>query len=75
LNYDWWYEHSKADEMIELNVQPLTLSPEGLIYYIRFQKAVDNQYTSWIDTLEHQELKDAAKPAEAKVVSGILCQD
>ena len=71
LQYDWWYSLAEADSQLEEGEMPLSLGPDGCLYYVRFQKALDPSEPTWVDSRGEIELSGAMQSAEAKVVGGI----
>jgi hypothetical protein len=71
LDYDWWFSLAKDDDQLEQDEVPLPLGSDGCLYYVRFQRALERSETTWVDSYGNQELSDAVKSAEAKVVGGI----
>ena len=74
LNYDWWYELSKADNLLGKDDAPLCLGKEGYLYYARFRHAGEHIEPTWVDTDGYQTLLDAMQAAEKKVEGGIKWQ-
>lgn len=71
LEYDWWHSLAAADGQLEEGEKPLPLGQEGYLYYARFQRALTTSESTWVDTHGHQQLADAMKAAEEKVVGNI----
>jgi len=71
LEYDWWYSLAEGDGQLEEGEMPLPLGPDGCLYYVRSQKALEPSEPTWVDSYGDVELANAMKTAEAKVVGGI----
>ena len=71
LQYDWWHSLAEADGQLEEGEMPLPLGPDGCLYYVRFQRALDRSQPTWVDSRGDRELSGAMASAEAKVVGGI----
>jgi len=71
LDFDWWYELSKADDMLESGEEPLPLGPEGVLYYVRFQRAGQPVLPTTVDTPGFASVNCALEAAEGKVRGGI----
>lgn len=67
LDYDWWYSLAEADGRLENGETPMPLGPDGRLYYVRFQRALEASAPTWVDSYGHQELAGAVSAAEAKI--------
>jgi hypothetical protein len=74
LEYDWYYEIDKVDDLLEEDDQPIPLGEEGLLYHVRFQRAGDTE-SLWIDGGCYQRLEDAMKAAQERTPSPIKWKD
>jgi len=71
LEYDWWHSLAEADGQLEEGETPLPLGPDGCLYYVRFQRALNPAESTWVDSYGHQTLSGAMAAAEDKVVGKI----
>jgi len=67
LDYDFWYELGKADEQLETGEEPEPLSPEGFLYYARFQRAGETSEPTWVDSPGRRTIDAAMNDAQEKV--------
>ena len=74
LNYDWWYELAKADDMLEPDEIPKPLNKNGVLYYVRFKNAEEATEPTWVDSKGFQEINEAIAEAESKVNGAIKWQ-
>ena len=72
LDYDFWYELGKADELLEPGEEPEGLSPEGLLYYVRFRCAGDTTEPTSVDSPGRVTIEAAMRDAQDKVPKPIL---
>lgn len=71
FEYDWWYSLAAKDGLLDDNEQPTPLGPDGCLYYVRFQLALDPSEPTWVDSAGYQQLSDAMAAAQEKVVGKI----
>lgn len=71
LDFDWWHELWKADDMLEDGEEPVPLGPDGVLYYARFQRAGQLTAPTSVDTPGFSSLEGAIAAAENKVVGGV----
>ena len=71
INYDFWYQLDKADGQLELNDQPEPLNAEGVLYYVRFRKALEPLEPTWPDSSGYTDINEAMAYAQSKVPGSI----
>jgi hypothetical protein len=71
LDYDWWFELSKADDTLVANEKPEPLNSQGVLYYVRFIHATKNEEPTWPDSAGYQHIAEAKKEAESKLPSKV----
>lgn len=67
LDYDYWHEIGKADDMLEPGEEPMKFVEEGFLYYAKFQGAGCRKEPTSVATYGHQNLVDAMRAAEEMV--------
>lgn len=72
LDYDFWYEITKADGMLESGEKPV-LNSEGVQYYVCFWE-VPAEPPIWVDSIGHHSIELASERAQSKVPSQISWQ-
>jgi len=71
LDYDWGFEVDRADGRLEDGQVPDQLGPDGVLYYARFQHALDPSEPTWPDTTGCKTIGEAKLLAERKAAGGI----
>ena len=71
LEYDFWYEIAKADGMLEPDEQPGPFGSNGELYYVRFQRALEKEGPTWVDSIGHPNIDEAIEIAKSKVTGEI----
>lgn len=67
LDYDWWYALAEADGQLHEGEKPMPLGPDGRLYYVRFQRALEPSEPTWVDSFGHLDLTSAVSAAEEKI--------
>jgi len=67
LDYDWWFSLTEADGQLEEGESPQSLGPDGCLYYVRFQRALEPAEPTWVDSPGHATLAASLAKAETKV--------
>lgn len=75
LPYDWWYSLAEADEMLEPDEVPEPLNEYGVLYYVRFRYAGENEEPTWVDSKGYQTINEAVEEADSKVAGRIQWQN
>ena len=74
FDFDWWYEMAKSEGTLEPEEEPVPLGNEGYIYYVRFQRALETEGPTWVESHGDQTIELAIKTAEEKVKGEIVWQ-
>ena len=67
LDYDWWYKLAKADGALEDGEVAKSLGRDGLLYYLRFQRAGEDKEPIWVDSGGYETCEKAMQAAQTKV--------
>jgi len=68
LDYDWDYAFDSSDG---LTTEPSPMGPDGVLYYARFQHALETSEPTWPDSPGYPTIAEAMAKAESKVKGGI----
>lgn len=71
LTYDWWYQLAESNDLLAPNEQPDPLNDDGVLFYVRFSDAGNEDETVWVESQAFRTLDEAIKHAEAKAKSAI----
>lgn len=71
LDYDFWYELARRDDLLEPGEQPEPLSPDGYLYYVRFRCAGEISEPTWVDSPAHGSVDRAVNDAQGQVLDPI----
>ncbi len=74
LDYDYWYKLYEADGFLDPGDEPEKMGPEGKLYYVRFQSALEKDLRFSPDSQGFQTIEKAMLAAEAKVTGKINWQ-
>ena len=72
LDYDWWYKLAKADGALEDRDVARLLGRDGLPYYVRFQRAGEDNEPIWVDSDGYETCEEAMQAAQKKVFYPII---
>ena len=75
LPFDWWHQLAEADEMLESNEEPEPLNQNGILFYVRFRHAYEQEEPTWVDSPGYQNIEEAIAEAEVKVKGSIQWQN
>ena len=71
LDFDWSFELCRADDEHDEYEEPQPLGADGLLYYVRFQRAGQTATPTWVDSQAHTTVDEAMATAQAKAPSPI----
>ncbi|HEY3569227.1 MAG TPA: hypothetical protein VGP73_14950 [Thermoanaerobaculia bacterium] len=71
LDYDYWFEMSKADGDVGPEEHSTPLSVDGVLYYVRFQHAGETSEPTWVDSGGYTTIEKAVREAEGKIAGGV----
>jgi hypothetical protein len=74
LDCDWDYELDIADGVLDPE-PPHPMGPDGFLYYVRFQHALQPPGPTWVDSPGCTSVEEAMRYAENKVQGGIRWHD
>lgn len=71
LPYDFWHELGAVDDQLEPGETPQPLGADGVLFYVRFQRAGELTTPTWPDSAGYPTIESAVQAAEARVPGGI----
>ena len=71
LDSDWHYELDRIDGRLASDDVSTPMGPDGVLYYVRFQHALQPVLPLWPDSPGCSTIEEAMRIAESKVVGGI----
>jgi len=74
MDCDWHYELDKADGVPDPE-PPQPMGPDGVLYYVRFQHALQPPGPTWVDSPGCASVEEAMRRAESKVQGGVRWDD
>ena len=66
FEFDWWHEMSRMDGTLDPDEEPVPLGENGLLYYVRFQRAGERSEPTLVDSSGHETAAAAMADAQAQ---------
>jgi hypothetical protein len=71
FDFDWWYEFARSDDSLDEGEEPQPLGRDGLLYYVRFRHAGEDETPTSVDSTGYLTIEDAMAHASDTVPSPI----